>query len=297
MNNKFNIGGLNNNEVIESRKKYGKNVITLKNSNSFFNLLLESLGDPIIKILLIALMIKIVFLFKNFDWFETIGILIAIFVASFISTISEYGSEKAFARLQEEASSIKCKVIRNNQPLEISIEDVVVNDIVILQAGDKIPADGYLVKGDINVDESMLNGETKEQYKEAGTSKNITESNKVFRGTVVCSGEAIMLVVMIGMNTVYGKLAQELTDKQPDSPLKLKLRNLANIISRIGYIGAFLVSFSYLFSMIVIKNNFDVNLMKETVLNFPLMLNYLLYALTLSVTIIVVAVPDGLYQL
>ena len=154
-----------------------------------------------------------------------------------------------------------------------------------------------LVKGDINVDESMLNGETKEQYKEAGTSKNITESNKVFRGTVVCSGEAIMLVVMIGMNTVYGKLAQELTDKQPDSPLKLKLRNLANIISRIGYIGAFLVSFSYLFSMIVIKNNFDVNLMKETVLNFPLMLNYLLYALTLSVTIIVVAVPDGLYQL
>lgn len=294
MNNKFNIGGLNNNEVIESRKKYGKNVITLKNSNSFFNLLLESLGDPIIKILLIALMIKIVFLFKNFDWFETIGILIAIFVASFISTISEYGSEKAFARLQEEASSIKCKVIRNNQPLEISIEDVVVNDIVILQAGDKIPADGYLVKGDINVDESMLNGETKEQYKEASASENITESNKVFRGTVVCSGEAIMLVVMIGMNTVYGKLAQELTDKQPDSPLKLKLRNLATIISRIGYIGAFLVSFSYLFSMIVIKNNFDVNLMKETVLNFPLMLNYLLYALTLSVTIIVVAVPEGL---
>lgn len=297
MNNEFNISGLNNEEVIESQKKYGKNIITIKNSNSFFSLLLESLGDPIIKILLIALMIKTIFLFKNFDWFETIGILIAIFVASFISTISEYGSEKAFNRLQEEASLIKCKVIREHKMLEISIDDIVVSDVVILQAGDKIPADGYLINGDITVDESALNGETKEQYKEKVMFQNVIEKNKVFRGTVVCSGEAIMVVSTIGMDTIYGKLAKELTDKQPDSPLKLKLRNLANIISKIGYIGAFLVSFSYLFSVIVINNNFDINLIKATITNWSLMFNYLIYALTLSVTIIVVAVPDGLHLL
>ena len=107
--------GLNNKEVEENRKKYGSNNIVSAKHNSFFKLLLESLGDPIIKILLVALMIKIVFLFKDFDYFETLGILIAIFLASFISTISEYGSEAAFRRLQEESSKILVKVLREGK--------------------------------------------------------------------------------------------------------------------------------------------------------------------------------------
>ncbi len=290
------INGLSNDEVIKNREKYGSNNIKINNSNSFFSLLLESLGDPIIKILLIALMIKVIFLFKNFDWFETIGILIAIFVASFISSISEYGSEKAFNKLQEEASLIKCRVKRNSNVIEIPIDEVVVNDIVVLQAGDKIPADGYLISGSITVDESSLNGETKEQYKEevSRISGNITNENRVYRGTVVYSKEAIMKVEKVGIDTVYGNLAKELTEKQPDSPLKLKLRKLANIISKIGYVGAIFVSISYLFSVIVINNSFDMDLIKSTVTNFPIMFNYVLYALTLSVTIIVVAVPEGL---
>ena len=98
----MNINGLNTKEVEINRKKYGTNRIESKSNNSFFKLLLESLGDPIIKILLIALAIKVVFLIKSFDWYETIGIVIAIFLASFISTVSEYGSERAFKRLQEE---------------------------------------------------------------------------------------------------------------------------------------------------------------------------------------------------
>ena len=96
-----NYNGLNEKQVVESRKTYGTNEIKKSKTNTFLSMLIESLGDPIIKILLIALMIKTVFLFRNFDWFETLGILIAIFLASFISTISEYGSEKAFKRLQE----------------------------------------------------------------------------------------------------------------------------------------------------------------------------------------------------
>ena len=95
----MNIKGLTEKEVVDSRKKYGDNELTQKKKNSFIRLLLESLGDPIIKILLIALAVKVVILFQNFDWFETIGILIAIFLASFISSISEYGSEAAFEKL------------------------------------------------------------------------------------------------------------------------------------------------------------------------------------------------------
>jgi len=290
------INGLSNDEVIKNREKYGNNNITINNNNSFFSLLLESLGDPIIKILLIALAIKVVFLFQDFDWFETLGILIAIFVASFISTISEYGSEKAFAKLQEESSQIKCRAKRNGKILEIPIDDVVVGDIIILQAGDKIPADGYLISGSITEDESSLNGEAKEQYKEEinKLSGNVTSENRVFRGTVVYSKEAIMVVERVGINTVYGNLTQELSEKQPDSPLKIKLRKLASFISKIGYIGAGFVFVSYLFSVIVIKNNFDIELIKLTITDFHLMFNYVLYALTLCVTIIVVAVPEGL---
>ena len=161
----MNTNGLTTKEVIESKKKYGTNIIAAKKNNSFIKLLLESLGDPIIKILIIALGIKIVFLLKDFDWYETIGIVIAIFIASFISSISEYGSEKAFIKLQEESSKIKCRVKRNGKIEEIFIEDVVVGDIVILEAGDKIPADGIIIEGDIYVDESSLNGEAKEIHK------------------------------------------------------------------------------------------------------------------------------------
>ena len=107
--------GLSEKEVIISRKDHGTNEITKQKKNTFLHLLLESLGDPIIKILLIALGIKVIVLFRDFDWYETIGILIAIFLASFISSISEYGSEKAFARLQEEQLKTKTKVRRNGK--------------------------------------------------------------------------------------------------------------------------------------------------------------------------------------
>lgn len=284
--------GLTKEEVIKNREQYGSNALENIDKISFFKKLLESLGDPIIRILIIALGIKMVFLIKDFDWYETVGIVIAIFIASFISTISEYGSEQAFQKLQMEASKIKCKVKRDKIVEEISIKDVVVNDIVVLETGDKIPADGYLIEGEITVDESSLTGETKEVKKLSSTTR--LEKNRLYRGSVVYSKSGLMLVTEVGNNTLYGKLAREVSERSPDSPLKIRLRHLAKIISNIGYVGAFLVSVSYLFSAIVLKNNFDMNLIKETVTNIPLMIGYILYALTLSVTIIVVAVPEGL---
>jgi len=287
--------GLNKNAVEQNRRKYGDNKLTSVKTSSFFKLLLESLGDPIIKILLVALMIKLVFLFKDFDYFETLGILIAIFLASFISTISEYGSEAAFRRLQEESSKVLVKVLREGKTHEIPIEEVVVEDIIILQSGDKIPADGYLLKGNLSVDESSLNGETKEAKKYPPININKLEnSNKLFRGSVVYDGEAYMLVTEVGDKTIYGALAKEVGEASPMSPLKLRLTGLAKFISKIGYFGAGLVTISYLFSVIVIDNNFNLDLILKTLTNFKVMADNLIYALTLSVTIIVVAVPEGL---
>lgn len=287
--------GLTEEEVLESREKNGSNTITNRKRNSFLELLISSLGDPIIRILIIALGIKLVFLIKDFDWYETVGIVIAIFLASFISTISEYGSEKAFAKLQEEASKIKCRVKRSGKKQEIGIDEVVVGDIVLLEAGDKVPADGIIIEGELLVDESSLNGETKEVRKEKiQNNKAITERNTVFRGTVIYGKEATIRVTKVGDQTFYGSIAKELQEETPESPLKIRLRGLAKLISKIGYFGAVLVSFSYLFSVIFLKNNFDFNLIKETVTNLPLLTGHILYALTLSVTIIVVAVPEGL---
>ena len=295
MNKNNTIYGLDNKTVEKNRNKYGTNKINKEKKDGFFKLLIESFGDPIIRILLIALGIKLVFLMKNFDWFETVGIVIAIFLASFISTLSEYGSEKAFAKLQEESSKTKCKVKRNGKIEEITIDEVVYGDIVLLETGDKIPADGILIKGELNIDESSLNGESKEVHKKAieGYSKESKE-NVVYRGTTVYSGLAIMQVNKVGNNTFYGKLALELQEKQPDSPLKIRLRDLAKTISYFGYGGAILVVFSYLFSTIVIANNFELNKIIDMVQNFPLISGHILYALTLAVTIIVVSVPEGL---
>lgn len=287
--------GLTDLEVIKSRKEYGSNEISTKKSDSFLKLLVNSLGDPIVKILLIALAVKVVFMFKDFDWYETIGIVISILLASFISSISEYGSEKAFKKLQEELSRIKCKVIRNKKITEIPVNDVVVDDVLLLQTGDKIAADGIVLKGNISVDESSINGETCEVYKKP--TLNMNKSNKqniVYRGTVVYSGEATVRVTKVGSNTFYGTLATELQEKSPTTPLKLKLTKLAHFISKIGYVGAFLVFFSYLFKVIVINNNFDIVLIKEMITNFPLIIGHILYGLTLCVTIIIVAVPEGL---
>ena len=291
-----NTNGLTDEQVIESRKNNGSNKISTLKKETFFSLFIESFSDPMIRILLIALGIKTIFLLKNFDWYETIGIVIAIFIASFISTLSEYGSQKAFERLQEEASKIKCKVKRKGKIIEIEVDDVVKDDIIVLQSGDRIPADGFVIEGNISVDESSLNGEAKEQYKNpiSNLSNEPQKQNQLFRGTVVYNGEAKMLVTSVGDKTIYGALAKELQEKQPESPMKIRLRKLAQIISKIGYVCAFLVAFSYLFSVIVIQNNFDISAIKQTITNFPLMSGYILYALTLTVTVIVVAVPEGL---
>lgn len=278
--------GLTEEEVINSRIKYGSNEVINKNKSSFIKLFIESLGDPMIRILLIVLAIKLVFLFADESWFETLGIFIAIFFATLISSLSEYGSNKAFDRLFKENNIKICKIKRNNIINNYKISEVVVNDIIYLKGGDFIPADGTLVDGTLSVDESSVSGESKDIQKRI--------NSKLYKGTIASSGDGIMKVTSVGTKTMYGSIINELSLNDGNSPLKERLSHLAKIISTIGYIGALLVFISYLFSVIVISNNFNINLIIKTVTNIPLLINYIIYALTLAVTIIVVSVPEGL---
>ena len=152
-------------EVEASRRAHGANQVTRQARNSFARQFLASFGDPIIKILLIVLAINVIFLFRNFNWFEVAGIAFAIFLATFVSTLSEYGSETAFLRLQEEAEKVSCRVRRQEGVLEAPVADLVVGDLVLLQAGDRVPADGILISGNLLVDQSALNGESREASK------------------------------------------------------------------------------------------------------------------------------------
>ncbi len=275
--------GLNDREVEYSKKKYGVNKINIKKRNTFFKLVLEALGDPIIKILIIALAIKVIFLFNDSNIYETLGIFVAIFLASFISAISEYGSEKAFEKLNEENSIIKVKVKRNSKKYLINMNEVVVGDIVFLESGDKIPADGNIISGEISVDESALTGESKEKY------KNVNNF-KLLMGSIVTEKSAIMIVTNVGIKTTYGQIAHDIQDLTVESPLKSRLRVLAGQISKFGYIAALLILISYMFNAVVIANNFDI----YEILKFKDFFPHLMYALTLSVAVVVMAVPEGL---
>ena len=277
--------GLTDKEVTESKNKHGTNTEKCQKRRTIISLIIESFSDPIIKILLIALLIKVLFMFQDFNWYETLGILIAIFLSTFISTLSEYGSESAFKKLQDENKDIKYQVYRNNYLREISMSELVVGDVYLIESGDIIPADSTIISGGLSVNESMLTGESKL------VEKNI--KSKIYKGTTIYEGYATCKVLSVGEKTEYGKIVNELNEKPSASPLKKRLIRLSKTINKIGYVGAFIVSFSFLFSKIVIANNFNMDLIIKYIASKSI-INDLIYTLTLCVTTIVVAVPEGL---
>lgn len=289
--NNGNIKGLAADEVNASRKKYGNNIFTRKKRKSFLKKYLESFGDPIIKILLAALAVNIFLMFQTNQIFETVGIGIAVFLSTFVSTLSEYGSESAFLRLQREAEKLVCRVKRAEGICVIPIGEIVVGDTVLLEAGERIPADGILISGILRVDESALNGESKEARKDADADE---KKRLLYRGTVVSEGEGVLLVQAVGDATVYGKLADELQGEAVDSPMKLRLSHLAKQLSRIGYTAAVLIALADLFNAIVIDNHYVKAEMIAELRNLSLMAGNLMHALLLAISVIVMAVPEGL---
>lgn len=301
--------GLTKEEVIASKEKYGDNSLTEQKRNGFFKTLLGNFLDPMIIILVVALAINVFFaIIGKASWLETIGIAAAVLIATLVSTFSEYRNENAFHKLQEEASRILCKTYRDGILEQIPINELVVGDIVLLQTGDKIPADGFIVDGTIKVDQSVLNGESLEATKkavgedyvfDAEAGIDFLDEHRVFRGAVVTSGNAAMQVGVVGDRSVYGKIASELQEeKEQETPLKLKLRKLAKQISIFGYAGGIAIAIAYLFAVILAKNSFDWQLIGQTYFAngdaWSLFFKELVEAIMLAVIIIVMAVPEGL---
>ncbi len=300
----MNMRGLSDAQVEESRKKHGSNRMTEQRGEGFWKKLANNFNDPMVRILCVALGINFLFaLLGQTEWYEALGIALAVILAVLVTTISEHRNENAFQTLQEEASKILCKVYRNGTLTEIPIDNIVVGDAVLLQLGDKIPADGVLREGSIQVDQSVLNGESEEAEKlplEGSVEEDETGSidflhpNQVFRGCVVCGGNGVMEVTKVGDRSVYGKLAGELQTEERDSPLKVKLKDLAGKISRFGYLGGILIAVAFLAQRILVHNQFDFALISAYLGSGMPFFADILQAVMLAVIIIVMAVPEGL---
>ena len=290
--------GLSSEEVKKSRELNGNNKLAEQKKETFLEKLIGNFNDPIIKILFIALGINIIFTFLGkSEWYESIAILIAILLATIVSTYSEFSNEKGFQKLQEDANKIKIKVYRDGKVEEVLIDDIVVGDYVILQSGDKVPAECYLVDGNIKVDNSSLNGESEENKKHIVTDINSLDFSKeephdkykTYRGSVVTSGEGVVVVTRVGLNTMMGRMSQEMNVEEVESPLKVKLKALAGGITKFGYIGSIFIALAFIIHKVVLASS--VAIYFGDMLN---VVNDLVQAVILAVIIIVMAAPEGL---
>lgn len=289
--------GLTSADVEKSRQKHGQNILPKQKRESFLKKFLKNLGDPIIRILLFALLINVIFLFRDGNVFESVGIGISVLLATFISTASEYSSESAFSELSRYESPSKCRVVRDGKICEISVSEVVVGDVLVVSAGEQISADGRLISGRLMLDQSSMTGESREVEKvpDVGvTDKSPSSKNHVHRGSLVVSGEGVIEVIDVGEKTLLGGISREIQFDTRVSPLKLRLTKLAKQISVIGYIAAILVGLFFLFNEFVMDSAFDVDIIKYKLTSLPYVLENLFEAFTLALTIVVVAVPEGL---
>lgn len=288
--------GLSTAEVAASRAEHGANVLSVRPTKGFIAHFISNLGDPVIKILLCALAVNLVFVFRGGDIIETVGIAVSVFLATFISTVSERGGESAFMRLSEECSKADFRVRRDGRICNIPIEDIVVGDVLIVGAGEQIPADGYVLSGRITVDQSSMTGESREieKHLSSDTSRLPASPSALFRGCVVLSGEVEMRVEKVGDATFLGEISREIQLDTRESPLKVRLAKLAKQISRLGYVAAILISIAYLFNTFFIDSAFNMRLIAMKLSDLPYLLENLLHAFMLGLTVIVVAVPEGL---
>lgn len=299
---RHNIKGLTAQEVEESRSKFGNNELSQVEIEGFWDKLKANFKDPIIIILSFALLIIFgLSLLGLTEWYEAVAIGAAVILATFVSTFSEYKNESSFQKLQEEASRIKANVFRDGHVIEIPVSDVVTGDYVLLQAGDKVPSDGYVIEGEIKVNQASLTGEAeavtkrKRSPEESEEEKDLGNPFSIFRGSVIEDGEAIMKVASVGDNTFYGVLAKELSESDDRlSPLQIKLKGLADLISKFGYIAAILIFFTFMFQKAVVANDFDGQAILEYFQAWQVVLADLMSAMVLAIIIVVAAVPEGL---
>lgn len=290
------LPGLSAEEAAHAREKYGRNILPAAKRKSFLSCFIKNLGDPVIKILLGALLINLIFLSRTSDVWETVGIAVSVLSATLISTLSERGSEKAYARLERESAEGVCRVRRREGVLELPFSEVSVGDIVLLSAGDEIPADGFIVRGALGLDMSSMTGESREVKKLPGGGREMLPSSpsSLLRGARAVSGEGEMLVSAVGGATLLGSISREVQADVRESPLKVRLTKLARQISLLGYLGAALVALAYLFNALVIDSSFSAELILQKLTNPAFIFPRAMEAFTLGLSVVVVAVPEGL---
>lgn len=293
--------GLNESEVRESREKYGPNVIPDSEPTTLWKELKETFKDPMIRILIVISIIMMVMFFLGYaDIYEPLGTIVAICIVAFVSAKTGVASDTKYRELKDNTEKDKCKVYRNGKISVIYMDDVVVGDMVLLQSGDKIPADGVLIDGSLKVDNSALNGEAEECKKESGsvedtlpteiTGDTFVDKSSLFRGAVVLDGEGIFVVHRVGLGTMMGKMAEEMQEDEPDSPLKVKLADLAAKISKFGYIGATVIAVVYMAYFIINAGGVSEYLSMDV----QYIIKDIVKAVSKAVVIIVCAVPEGL---
>ncbi len=293
--------GLTDKEVEISRGKYGSNEIPDSEPTTFWEEFKETFGDPMIKILLaIAALMIVMFFFGYAEIYEPLGTIVAVLIVAFVSAKTGVASDTKYRELKDSTKKDQCKAHRNNMVTVIDVDDVVVGDKVLLQSGDKIPADGILISGALSVDNSALNGEAEECKKRGAsaetplaediTGDTFVDSYSLFRGAVVFDGEGVLDVRKVGLKTMMGKMAEEMQEDEPDSPLKVKLSKLAKQISTFGYIGAVVIAVLYFVYFIVSAGGVSAYF----AIGAQEVIKDVVEAVSLAVVIIVCAVPEGL---
>ena len=288
--------GLTDQEVLQSREKYGANLLTPPKRPSLLKLYLEKFEDPVVRVLLIAAVFSLIISVIENEYAETIGIIAAILLATGIGFYFEYDANKKFDLLNAVTEETLVKVIRNGRIQEIPRKDVVVGDIVVLETGEEIPADGELIEAiSLQVNESNLTGEPviNKTIIEADFDEEATyASNLVMRGTTVVDGHGSMKVLRVGDATEIGKVARQSTEQTTEpTPLNIQLTKLANLIGKIGFTVAGLAFLIFFIKDVVLY--FDFGALNGWHDWLPVLERTLKYFM-MAVTLIVVAVPEGL---
>ena len=288
--------GLTDEEVRRSRAEHGVNLLTPPKRPSLFKLYLEKFQDPVVKVLLVAALFSLIISIVENEYAETIGIIAAILLATGIGFFFEYDANKKFDLLNAVNEETLVKVIRNGHVQEVPRKDVVVGDVVILETGEEMPADGTLLEAvSLQVNESNLTGEpvVSKTTVEADFDEEATyASNRVLRGTTVVDGHGMMRVEAVGDATEIGKVARQSTEQTTEpTPLNIQLTKLANLIGKIGFTAAGL-AFAIFFVKDVILF-YDFSSFHKFADWLPALQATLKYFM-MAVTLIVVAVPEGL---
>lgn len=290
------LTGLSDKEVLISREKYGNNLLTPPKRPSMWKLYLEKFRDPVIRILLVAAFFSLVISIIENEYAETIGIFFAIFLATGIGFYFEYDANKKFDLLNAVGEETPVTVIRNGKVREIPRKEIVVGDIVVLNTGEEIPADGILLEAiSLQVNESNLTGElmvNKTIHEELFDEEATYPSNEVMRGTTVVDGHGIMKVERVGDSTEIGKVARQATEQsEEETPLNIQLTKLAGFIGKIGFTIATLTFIVFtakdLYSYLSVNEITDWH-------GWMAIARIVLKYFMMAVTLIVVAVPEGL---